>query len=596
VDDDDAVAFRDIFEHSLDAIGVSARGVHVRANPAYAALFGYAGDADLLGRPILDLIAPDQHALVRERYVRRILGEQPVDVYETRGRRADGSEFDIELRASTHSRGGEVYTTVVVRDVTDRKLAGAERARAVEALRQSEERASRVLETVVDGILMIDLDGRYTFANPAAERLLGVTRDHLCGRFVRDGLWRITTADGQPCPPDQMPMIRVLSTGEPVTGVDLNLDRGDGGGAPVILSVNAAPLRDGDGAVVGAVASLRDMTRRRQAEMQRARALQALRESEWRFRDMADSAPVLLWMADADARCYYFNQPWLLFTGRTLEQETGDGWLEGVHPDDRARAELSREEAFAAGEPFRTEYRLRGADGEYRWLLESGTPRVLEGGTFAGFIGSAIDITERKRAEVEREQALRENARLLETVREAASRQRAFVREVMASVTEGRLILCDTKADLPAPLPPAGEPMTLTHDNLGQLRRRVRALAEERALPAERWQDLVTAVGEAAMNAVVHAGGGSAQVGVGDDGDTLQVWIRDRGKGISVDHLHLATLQRGYTTAGTMGHGFWIILKTVDRVWLLTGPTGTTVVLQQSREEPTPSWLADAAP
>ena len=94
------------------------------------------------------------------------------------------------------------------------------------------------------------------------------------------------------------------------------------------------------------------------------------------------------------------------------------------------------------------------------------------------------------------------------------------------------------------------------------------------------------------MNAVVHAGGGTAAVGANPQGP-VQVWIEDRGTGIDLNHLPQATLERGYTTAGTMGHGFYMILKTVDRVWLLTGPEGTTVVMEQERNAAEPVWLQD---
>ncbi|HTW33158.1 MAG TPA: ATP-binding protein [Rhizomicrobium sp.] len=147
------------------------------------------------------------------------------------------------------------------------------------------------------------------------------------------------------------------------------------------------------------------------ATEQRWRAEQALRESEERFRRMAESAPVLLWMSGADKLCTFFNRGWLAFTGRTLEQETGNGWTEGVHPGDVAHCVACYETAFDARETFELEYRLRRYDGEYRWILDIGTPRYAPDGEFAGYIGSAIDITDRKRSE-EMRQALAHTQRL----------------------------------------------------------------------------------------------------------------------------------------------------------------------------------------
>jgi len=129
------------------------------------------------------------------------------------------------------------------------------------------------------------------------------------------------------------------------------------------------------------------------------RTERALRESEQRFRLMADTAPVLIWRSGIDKACDFFNKPWLDFRGRTLEQEEGAGWQDGVHPDDCAACVETYVKAFDAREPFRMEYRLQRADGEYRWVLDIGVPRHDETGRFAGYIGSLIDITERKEIE-----------------------------------------------------------------------------------------------------------------------------------------------------------------------------------------------------
>ncbi len=132
---------------------------------------------------------------------------------------------------------------------------------------------------------------------------------------------------------------------------------------------------------------------------QRQRAEAALRESEAHFRIMADTAPVLIWRSGVNKKFDFFNQPWLSFTGRTLEQELGDGWAESVHPDDRHFCVETYTTAFDAREPFRMEYRLRRFDGEYRVVLGSGVPRWEDDGSFAGYIGSCFDISDRKQAE-----------------------------------------------------------------------------------------------------------------------------------------------------------------------------------------------------
>jgi PAS domain S-box-containing protein len=166
---------------------------------------------------------------------------------------------------------------------------------------------------------------------------------------------------------------------------------------------------------------------------ERKRAEEALRESETRFRTMANSAPVMIWLAGTDKLCTFFNKGWLDFTGRTLEQEIGNGWAEGVHPEDFDRCLQHYSNSFDARKEFEIEYRLRRKDGEYRWVLDHGVPRSEADSEFLGYIGTAIDITEHKRDA------------------EALEKERAFLRQVIdttpnfifAKDREGRFTLAN---------------------------------------------------------------------------------------------------------------------------------------------------------
>ncbi len=138
---------------------------------------------------------------------------------------------------------------------------------------------------------------------------------------------------------------------------------------------------------------------------ERAKGETELRESEQRFRIVADAAPVFIWMSGVDKRYTFFNKPWLEFTGRSLEQEMENGWVEGVHPDDLQRCLKVYTEAFDARKPFVMQYRLRRHDGEYRWVSGEGVARHDAQGNFVGYVGSCVDVTEL----INKDEALRES-------------------------------------------------------------------------------------------------------------------------------------------------------------------------------------------
>jgi len=154
----------------------------------------------------------------------------------------------------------------------------------------------------------------------------------------------------------------------------------------------ASVLRDGSGQPLRMIGIQMDVTDRKRAQ-------EELRESNDRFRNMADHAPVMIWVSGPDKRATFFNRRWLDFVGRTMDEESGNGWMHSVHPDDLKCCLSAYAAAFDARRSYQREYRLRRADGEYRWVLGSGVPRMSEGGVFTGFVGSCIDITDAKRTQ-----------------------------------------------------------------------------------------------------------------------------------------------------------------------------------------------------
>jgi PAS domain S-box-containing protein len=254
------------------------------------------------------------------------------------------------------------------------------------------------------------------------------------------------------------------------------------------------------------LASLRDVHGRRACE-------DGLRESEALFRVMADHAPVMLWKSGTNAECDFFNQGWLEFTGRPLEAELGVGWASGVHPEDFQQCMDVYLAAFVARRPFRMEYRLRRADGEYRWILDHGTPRVDAAGVFAGFVGSCIDITDTKDAEVE---VRGPNVALQSRIAE----REVLLREVHHRV-KNNLQLIISILSLQARLL-SGEARSLIEE--GQLRVRSMALVHEKLCESRSLAevDLLDYTREL-VRALLHAIGNGVTPEVRVDGDALLI-------------------------------------------------------------------------
>lgn len=266
-------------------------------------------------------------------------------------------------------------------------------ARAVQKaqaeLTTSEERLAITLNSIGDGILATDIDGRVVLMNPVAEELTGWPRTEAVGRLASE-VFRIETPTGESI---ETVLGRVLGERQVAKLSGGTVLRARDGTRRHIAD-SAAPILKAGGKIRGAVLVFRDVSVEH-------RLRDELADSELHFRTLANGGQVLIWASGLDMGCDYFNEPWLRFTGRTLQQELGDGWTEGVHPDDLARCVEIYRNAFARREPFSMEYRLRHASGEYRWIIDQGGPRHDARGRFLGFIGHCMDVTDAKRAEAE---------------------------------------------------------------------------------------------------------------------------------------------------------------------------------------------------
>jgi PAS domain S-box-containing protein len=259
-------------------------------------------------------------------------------------------------------------------DVTERKLAEEQRLRLAAIVESSD--AAIVGETV---------DGTIVSWNQGAEKLYGYKAEEVVGRHIS----MLVPAERQ----DRIePLFERLRRGERIEQFETIRVRKDNQLVPVSLTVS--PIIDPSGAVVGISAIGRDITEQKQAEAK-------LRESEERFRNMADSAPVALWVTDPDGKTSFYNKSALRFTGLTMEHLSGSNWTDLVHPDDRAACQSTYSSALVDRRSFRIECRLLRADGEYRWVLCNGVPRFSSDGAFAGHLGTSVDITQVRRLQEE---------------------------------------------------------------------------------------------------------------------------------------------------------------------------------------------------
>jgi PAS domain S-box-containing protein len=246
---------------------------------------------------------------------------------------------------------------------------------------------ANILQNVRDGIIVTDLQGTISYWNTGATQIFGYLPEEMLG---------LTPALLYPNINQQQlaaDLQHILAGND---YVDVWKGRTKNGQI-VWVDIKTTPLYDEQGKVIGFIGVSRDVTQSKLAQEQ-------LQESENRFRTMADTSPVLIWMADTSKERIYFNQMWLDFTGRPLEQERGYGWAKGLHPDDYVSCVEQYVATFDQHLPFTMEYRLLRFDGVYRWILDNGSPRCAPDGIFLGYIGSCVDITERKEFETRKDE------------------------------------------------------------------------------------------------------------------------------------------------------------------------------------------------
>jgi PAS domain S-box-containing protein len=332
-----------------------------------------------------DVMMPglDGYSLLRELRADEQLREIPVILLSARA--------GEEARTEGIAAGADDYLTKPfnARELTARVRTALDlhrlRRSAREELARSEERYRSIVNQSVAGIAEVLPDGTFIMVNDQYCRITGYSREELFSRRMQD----LTHPDDLP---RNLELFRRAVERHEGFEIHKRYVRSDGSDVWVHNSVS--PVADAGGTIRSIVAIVVDVTLHKRAE-------EALRESEQRFRNMADSAPVIVWMTERDGTCTYLNRRWYEFTGQSEEASLGFGWLDAVHPEDRAESDRIFREASARHEAFRLEYRLRRLDGVYRWAIDAAAPRFGAEGEFLGYVGSVLDITDRRLVEEE---------------------------------------------------------------------------------------------------------------------------------------------------------------------------------------------------
>jgi len=365
----------------------------VWASPRLRELLQFAPDEELTRESFSRKVHPEDRDQVRQAVENAIKTGEDGGL-EFRIVLVDGSVRWLSARGRREGRvagKAELFMGALI-DVTDRK-------RADEALRQSEERLRLVLEANSEGVWDWDIGNQRAFFSPRYTAMLG----YECEEFSQDyASWEALVHLDDLERVNQALRAHVYEGKE--YGVEFRMRKKSGEWC-WILSRGTVVERSPDGRALRMVGTHLDITARKQAE-------ERAQESEQRFLLMANSAPVFIWASGQDGLRTFVNQPWLEFTGRTSEQELGTGWAEGLHPDDREGCLKVYKEAFDARRSFSMEYRMRRYDGLYRWLMDHGVPRYDSQHNFAGYIGSCVDVSERKHAEADAQRSRHELAHM----------------------------------------------------------------------------------------------------------------------------------------------------------------------------------------
>jgi len=380
----------------------------IYANPATLEVLGKTA-AEVIGRRDRDLYAIAEMAAIVTENDRRIMESGKTEVVEES---PDGIRTFLGMKAPYRNEAGEVIGLIgISNDITNRKLAEV-------ALQEQTKLLQVIIDSIGDGLILANQQGEFVLFNRAAVAIFGQLSNEKSHQEW-SSTYGLFLSDQKTLFPDaELPLARAIK-GEYVNDVEVFVRREDAENRWV--SVSGYPVVDTSSEITGGVIVCRDITERKQAEA-------ALKESEERFRNMANNSPFMVWVTDSTSYCTFLSDSWYQFTGQTEETGLGFGWINALHPEDREQAKNVFLTANECQEPYRVEFRVGRKDGGYSWAIDAAAPRFSESGQFEGFIGSVIDITERKQMETERDLVLQ----LEQTARAEAERANRIKDEFLA--------------------------------------------------------------------------------------------------------------------------------------------------------------------
>jgi PAS domain S-box-containing protein len=376
----------------LPIAGVDAEGRITSWNKAAEQVFGWTA-AEVIGRRCRT-VPPDQIEDYVQLIHRAMQGETVTGLVRQRLKNGGKLIYSSVSLAPQRNEGGEpIGVTVIIEDITQRKL-------AEETLRESRELLHLVLATLPVGVVVMDRNGDIILANAASNRIWGGAPAVSGSKRWSDlkGYWHDS---GEKVDPSDWASVRALSEGK--TSLDELIDIETFGGERKTIRNSAAPIRNAEAMIMGAVIVNDDVT-------ERVRAEDAVRKNEQRLRDVIDTIPVIAFINMPDGSNEFTNRSWQQYTGLSVEETAGWGWKSTVHPDDIALHLEKWRAAVSAGGKFDSAARYRGANGGYRWFLVRAVPLRDERGNVLRWYGVLMDIEDRMRAE----RSLRESAARLQ--------------------------------------------------------------------------------------------------------------------------------------------------------------------------------------